>query len=98
MKNPKAKGTRLEHRTIRLLEAVGYSCIRAAGSLGPFDLVAVNRLGSRFIQVKANDWPRPAERETMRLAARNLPPDSLVECWRWDDRSRQPQIRQLSEF
>jgi Holliday junction resolvase len=37
----KRKGTRNEHRTIRLLEAAGYSCTRSGGSLGVFDVVAL---------------------------------------------------------
>ena len=35
LKNRKAKGTRNEHRSIRLLEAAGYACTHAAASLGP---------------------------------------------------------------
>ena len=98
IRNPKAKGSRLERKTVKLLEALGYRCIRAAGSLGPFDLVAVNSQGCRFIQVKANTWPGPAERESLREAARALPPGSLVECWRWNDRARYPLVRLLEEF
>ena len=32
--NAKRKGTRNEHRSIEILEAAGYRCIRAAASLG----------------------------------------------------------------
>ena len=35
--NTKAKGTRLEHRTMRVLEAAGYKCCRSAASLGEWD-------------------------------------------------------------
>jgi hypothetical protein len=34
LKNCKAKGSRNERRSIRLLEAAGYACTRAAASLG----------------------------------------------------------------
>ena len=96
--NVKAKGARLERKTIKLLESVDYQCVRSAASLGPFDIVATNRLGTRFIQVKANTWPRPEEREELLAAAGKLPPNSCVECWRWDDGKREPLIRQIEEF
>jgi hypothetical protein len=35
----KRKGTRAEHRAIRILEAAGYICTRAGGSLGLFDVL-----------------------------------------------------------
>ena len=96
--NQKRKGTRLERRTIKLLEATGYLCIRAAGSLGPIDLAAINGSGIRLIQVKANDWPRPDEREGLREAAKGLPPNALIECWRWNDHAREPIIKLINEF
>lgn len=37
--NAKRKGTRNEHRSIRLLEAGGYACTRAAASLGVWDII-----------------------------------------------------------
>jgi Holliday junction resolvase len=40
--NAKGKGTRNEHRSMRLLEAAGYSVTRAAASLGAWDLVAIS--------------------------------------------------------
>ncbi len=96
--NRKRKGNRLEHKTIAQLTAAGYICIRSAASLGPFDILAINPLGIRCIQVKANDWPRPEERESLRNAVRMLPPNAFVECWRWDDGARQPIIRGLEEL
>jgi Holliday junction resolvase len=36
----KAKGSRAERRAIRLLEADGYVCTKAGGSLGVFDIIA----------------------------------------------------------
>lgn len=96
--NAKAKGTRIERKCIQLLELVGYSCVRSAASLGAFDIIATNRLGIRCIQVKANDWPRPAEREDMAQAAMNLPGNASVECWRWNDGAKGPIIKTLDEF
>ena len=37
----KSKGTRNEHRSIKILEAAGYECTRAAGSLGAWDIVGI---------------------------------------------------------
>ncbi len=96
--NTKAKGNRLEYKTIKLLKSVGYQCVRSAASLGPFDIVATNRLGMRCIQVKANGWPGPVEREGLRAAAKSLPPNALIECWRWNDNAREPLIKLIEEF
>ena len=96
--NAKRKGNRLEYKTIAKLKAAGYLCIRSAASLGPFDVLAINPLGIRAIQVKANAWPGPVEWESLRNAARNLPPNAFIECWRWNDGARQPLIRGLEEL
>lgn len=56
--NRKAKGSRNERRTMRLLEAAGYSCTRAAASLGTFDVIAVSAADVLLVQVKTNEWPR----------------------------------------
>ncbi|MEJ5260939.1 MAG: hypothetical protein WHS88_12200 [Anaerohalosphaeraceae bacterium] len=96
--NRKRKGTRLEHKTIAQLAAAGYVCIRSAASLGPFDIVAMSPLAIRCIQIKANDWPRPDERESLRRAAMGLPSNARVECWRWNDGAREPIIKRLDEL
>lgn len=96
--NRKRKGTRLERRSIKLLEATGYLCIRSAASLGPIDVAAVNRFGIRLIQVKANAWPGPVEREGLRQMAQGLPDNTTVECWRWNDNAREPIIKLIDEF
>ena len=68
-----------------MLEATGYLCIRAAGSLGPIDVAAFNMFGIRLIQIKANAWPGPVERESLRQASQWLPANATIECWRWND-------------
>lgn len=50
MKNPKAKGSRVERQIKKIFEEFGFEVIRSAGSLGKADL-EVKRIGS--IQVKA---------------------------------------------
>lgn len=96
--NCKRKGTRLEHKTIAQLKAAGYTCIRSAASLGPFDIIAINPLGLRCVQVKSNAWPRPDERESLRNAAKAMPPNAFVEVWRWDDGARKPLIKSIDEL
>jgi hypothetical protein len=63
----KAKGTRNEHKTVKYLEAIGYCCTRAAGSLGLWDIIAISRSQVKLIQVKSNRWPPPHEREALEL-------------------------------
>jgi hypothetical protein len=96
--NCKAKGTRLERKTFKMLQSAGYQCIRSAASLGAFDIIAMNPLGIRCIQIKANAWPGPLERESLQAAAKSLPTNARIECWRWNDRARAPLIRLLDEF
>jgi Holliday junction resolvase len=88
--NAKAKGNRQEHRAMRILEAAGYACTRAAASLGVFDIVAVSGQGVRLIQVKSNRPPCPAERETIALF--QAPPGASKEIWIFRDRERAPSI------
>lgn len=51
--NAAHKGRRTEHRARAILEAAGYVCTRAGGSLGLFDMIAVGPQDVRLIQVKA---------------------------------------------
>ncbi len=96
--NCKRKGTRLEHKTIAMLKAAGYTCTRSAASKGAFDVIAINPLGLRCVQVKANAWPGPVERESLRNAARTMPTNAIIEVWRWDDGARKPLIKSVDEL
>ncbi len=89
--NAKRKGSRNEHRAIRILEAAGYACTRAAASLGVFDIVAISCQGVRLIQVKSNRPPCPAEREAIELF--EVPPGASKEIWVFYDYQREPVIR-----
>lgn len=91
----KAKGSRRERQARDLLKEQGYAVVRAGGSLGMFDLVATptgpdclrdttGQFLVRYVQVKSNAWPPPAERRRME-AATILGPHSR-EIWRCDDR------------
>lgn len=89
----KAKGTRNEHRSARLLEAAGYAVTRAAASLGAWDLVGVSSTEVVLCQVKTRDWPGLAEMETLREFA--APPCARKLVHRWRHRQRQPDVREL---
>ena len=92
--NTKRKGTRAEHRAIRLLESAGYCCTRAAGSLGLFDVVAIGPADVKLIQVKSGSASLSAtEREAIRALA--VPGNTTRECWRFRDRCRAPLIERL---
>lgn len=92
--NCKAKGSRNERKTIRMLEALGYRCMKAAASLSVFDIIGIGQADVLCIQVKSNEWPRTAE--MAELAAFPVPPNvrKLVHCWK--DRARAPDVREIS--
>lgn len=73
------RGVRYERRTMKLLEDVGYTAVRTAGSHGPVDVIAWDWGSVRLIQVKAGRPPGPEEREV--LARLPRPPGCIVECW-----------------
>lgn len=91
IKNAKRKGSRAEHRCMRILEDAGYRCTRAAASLGLVDVIAVGPTGTRCVQVKAGTkYLSGVEREQLTEWARTLPPTTSVELWRFPDRCHQP--------
>ena len=80
-----AKGRRGEYKVQRILEAAGYDTVRSAGSKGMWDVIAWNRLGARFIQVKAGDCsPSRLEREAIDAAV--VPDGATKEIWLLRDR------------
>lgn len=91
--NSKRKGSRNEHRTIQLLEAAGYSCTRAAASLGVFDVVGIGPTDVVLVQVKSNEWPRAEEMEQLRDF--RCPPNTKKLIHRWRDRVRLPDVKEL---
>ena len=92
--NTKAKGTRAEHRAMRILEAAGYIVTRAGASLGVFDLVAIGAADIRCIQVKSGgQYLSAIEREQITGLA--VPANVSRECWRFPDRCRAPLIERL---
>ena len=91
--NCKAKGTRNEHRTIRLLETAGYRCTRAAASLGAWDIIGIGSTDCVLVQVKSNRWPDSVEMEI--LENFQTPPNCRKLVHRWRDRQRLPDVKEL---
>ena len=93
IKNPKAKGSRNERRSIALLEAAGYACMKAGGSLGAFDVICTGSNDIVMIQCKSNRWTSALEEEAMRLVP--APDNAKRLVHRWDDFARVPRVREL---
>lgn len=91
--NAKRKGTRNEHRSISLLEAAGYQCTRAAGSLGAWDIIGIGSTDVILCQVKTRDWPGTVEMETLRDFP--APSNARKLVHRWRDRQRIPDVREI---
>jgi len=93
IRNAKAKGTRNEHRSARLLEAAGYRVTRAAASLGAWDLIGIGPTDVVLVQCKTRDWPGTVELETLRLFP--APSNARKLVHRWVDGQRQPDVKVL---
>ena len=91
--NSKRKGTRNEHRSIRLLQAAGYRCCRSAASLGVWDIVGIASTDCVLVQVKTRDWPGSVEMEQLKLFP--CPPNFRKLVHRWRDRQRVPDVKEL---
>jgi hypothetical protein len=91
--NRKRKGTRNEHRSMRMLEAAGYRCTRSGASLGVFDIIGVGSTDVVLVQVKTRDWPGALETEAMREFP--APANARKLMHRWRARQRLPDVREL---
>ncbi len=91
--NTKAKGSKNERRTIKLLEASGYACMKAGASLGVFDVIAVGSQDIVLVQCKSNRWAGEVEMEAIRLF--KAPPNARKLIHRWDDYARSPLVREV---
>ena len=89
----KCKGTRNEHRSMRLLEAAGYCCTRAAASFGVWDIIGKCSTDSVLVQVKTRDWPSNVEME--KLCSFPCPANCKRLIHRWRDRRRLPDVKEL---
>src|SRR3990167_1370103 len=59
----KRKGNTKEFKTMDILEAEGYYCMRSSGSHGIWDIIAVGPVGVKLVQVKSNTRPGGEEME-----------------------------------
>ena len=91
--NSKRKGSRNEHRTMKLLEAAGYSCTRAAASLGVFDIIGIGSADILLVQVKSNTWPALWEIENIK--AFRAPSNTRKLIHRWRDRVKLPDVKEI---
>jgi len=92
--NAKAKGTRNEHRSMRLLEAAGYRCTRAAASLGTWDVIGISATDVVLVQVKSSSWPGSVEMEG--LEEFHAPFNARKLIHRWRPRQRTPDVREVA--
>jgi hypothetical protein len=91
--NTARKGRRLEHKSRKIYEGLGFSVTRSAGSKGPWDLIAMGEHNIVIIQVRAGRWP--SKKEQAELAAVRAPTKVIRELHRWRPRARRPDIKCL---
>lgn len=91
--NAKRKGTRNEHKSMKFLSSQGYSCTRAAASLGVFDVIAISQKEIVLVQVKTNRWANQKEVKAMRDFPAPKNAKKLIHCWR--DGSKSPDVREI---
>jgi hypothetical protein len=87
------KGTKNEHRSMRLHTRAGAYCVRAGGSLGLWDYLAVYPTHLLLVQVKSNRWPGTVEMEALLRFQCPQYGHKIIE--RWDDYARSPQVREV---
>ena len=91
VKNRSAKGRRNEHKSRDWLEAQGYFVVRAAGSKGDWDLVALHPGPERpvmLVQVKSNKVPKKLTAEQQKAYS----PFWVLQFHVWKDYARQPLV------
>ena len=81
------RGVEAERRARDELETQGYLVIRAAGSKGPIDLVAIGVDHLRLIQVKRTAGkPGHGLAKSLRaLVDLSVPENASIELWQWCD-------------
>jgi hypothetical protein len=83
-KQNKKKGSRKEIETMDILHSLGFTCTKAGGSFGRWDVVAIDEERVLLIQVKSNRWP--AQFELKRLMEGAVPEFCARLIFRFDDR------------
>lgn len=72
------QGRRIEWAIMDDLRASGYVVVRAAGSKGPADIVAIKEGQVLFVSVKKQRPPSPRERADLIAISRHLPQVGLA--------------------
>ena len=85
------RGTRLEYKIKAFLEAEGYYVMRAAGSHGPADLIAIGGETCLAIQVKRHTVGR-SMRGYDKLLEIPAAPWLKRQVWTWELRSEFPTV------
>ena len=89
----KRKGNQREHKTMALLEAAGYRCVRSGGSLGEWDVVGIGPQGVVLVQVKSSRNPGTLEMAALRESCPWPHVTRLVHVWKnW---ARTPMVTEL---
>lgn len=78
------RGYRVERKAVGALESMGYSVVRAGGSRGPADIVALNQYGVLLIQVKGGTLTPAQMREAKdKLLSMKGPKNCKRQVWCW---------------
>jgi hypothetical protein len=93
IKNTKKKGSKNERRSMKIYEALGYSCTKSGASLGIFDLVCIGPTDFVLVQTKSNQWPGTLEMEQIKLF--KCPPNCRKIIHRWKDYQRLPDMKEV---
>lgn len=89
-------GRAAEYRARNILKARGHhTVIRAAGSHGPFDLVAIAPQWIRLVQVKRGRAISKAERTELVALKDQLPRFCSLEIWRFVYGKKRPDVEVL---
>lgn len=91
--NTNRKGSAAERRSMAILEAAGYTCVRSSGSHSIWDIWGYSATGFVLCQVKSGNWPGSVETEGLRLAV--VPPNCLKLVHRWRAGQKAPDVRVL---
>ena len=83
MINAKQKGARRERQCRKTMEEAGWWVMKAGGSLGLFDIVALGPMSILLIQVKSNR--PPGKKEMQALEEFRAPAYAVKQVWIYKD-------------
>lgn len=92
--NSRQKGTRNEQRSIAILEAAGYYCVRSHLSQGMFDIVGISTTDVVLVQVSTRDWKNGAQLEALQQFV--CPANARKLMHRYRDRVALPDVKEVT--